>query len=396
MKHPISLILALSALMLSLMPSAALRAEDTPVTTLSESVAATSTDTASATSTGTDVETTDKKSKKEKPKKEKKIKEKKVKEKKTKAPKTDSSASSGTSSGAKVPFDSSQTFTKGRFNLGVAGTAFFEFSDFDSLFMQNVNISDYRNAGFGGQIFGSYHFNSRWAITLDAFYDRLTYANKFRTAIIENYFGGDLLLQYHFPVKSRFAPFLAAGAGVIASSGGVLPLFDVGVGTHFFLSNNISLKAQVLYKTAIVENRIEPSIGIAFHFPAVKPAPVPVYVPPPVKVITLTGINFDTAQWTIRADSVPVLEANVTELTSSPKVTIKIIGHTDHRGSDSYNQGLSEKRAKAVMDWFVSHGVDATRISSEGRGESQPVAPNDTQDNMFTNRRIEIEITGGQ
>lgn len=382
MKLPISMHILSLTLMLFLGITAA-RAEDTPVTTLSESVPSTVTDTGTGTATTTEKPAKVKKEKKVKPPKPAKVKEKNIADPNQATPKT--------------PYDSSQAFTKGRMNLGVAGSWFFDFSDYDKIFVgTGVNINDYRNSGFGGSLFFTYNFNPHWALTGDVLFDRLTYASTSRATVRENYFGGDVLVQYDFKVRGRFAPYVAAGAGVIASSGAMLPLIDVGAGAHYFLSNAWSIKVQALFKTAIVYSRIEPSIGVAYHFPNAKPAPVIPPPPPPVKVITLTGINFDTAQWTIRADSVPVLEANVAELTSSQKVTIKIVGHTDHRGSDIYNQGLSEKRAKAVMDWFVAHGVDASRISSEGRGESEPTAPNDTQDNMFKNRRIEIQITGGQ
>lgn len=364
---------------LALTAGFSVNAEETAITTLSESVPATNTDTSSSTDTG-----------------EKKKKEKAPKVKKVKPPKEKNL--SDNSNGQSVPFDPAQAFAKGRMNIGLAGVGFFEFSDYDELFVSTgVDVKDYRNAGFGGELFFEYSFSPRWSLTLAGQYERLTYGTKFRATIRENYFGGDALVKYHFPVKSRFAPYLAAGVGVIASSGAALPLFDVGAGAHYFISNAVSLKAQVLYKTLLTrENRIEPSIGIAFHFPNAKPEPVLPPPPPPVKIITLTGVNFDTAKWSIRADSVPILEQNLSELTSSPKITIKIVGHTDNRGSDAYNQGLSEKRAQAVMNWFVEHGVDATRITSEGRGESEPAAPNDSADNMFKNRRIEIHITGGQ
>lgn len=116
--------------------------------------------------------------------------------------------------------------------------------------------------------------------------------------------------------------------------------------------------------------------------------------PKPVKekVIVLKGVRFDTASAKIRSDSLPILEKNVDELTSSPKTKIRIVGHTDSRGGDDYNQKLSEQRAQSVLEYFVSKGVNRDRIAAEGRGESEPVADNNTDSGRFENRRIEIRI----
>jgi outer membrane protein OmpA-like peptidoglycan-associated protein len=116
----------------------------------------------------------------------------------------------------------------------------------------------------------------------------------------------------------------------------------------------------------------------------------------PRKII-LQGIRFDYDKSNIRADSIPILEKNVAELKSSKVVKIKVVGHTDAHGSDAYNQGLSERRAASVVNYFVGQGISSSRISSEGRGESEPIAPNtvdgkDNPEGRAKNRRIEILI----
>jgi len=75
-----------------------------------------------------------------------------------------------------------------------------------------------------------------------------------------------------------------------------------------------------------------------------------------------------------------------------PRSTIQIIGHTDSRGSAEYNQSLSEQRAKAVKYYLADRGVDARRIITEGRGESQPRASNNTEAGMQLNRRVEMLV----
>jgi OOP family OmpA-OmpF porin len=67
-------------------------------------------------------------------------------------------------------------------------------------------------------------------------------------------------------------------------------------------------------------------------------------------------------------------------------------GHTDSVGTDAYNQGLSERRAMAVKDYLVGKGVDGSRLSSMGYGESSPVASNDTADGRALNRRVELNL----
>lgn len=69
-----------------------------------------------------------------------------------------------------------------------------------------------------------------------------------------------------------------------------------------------------------------------------------------------------------------------------------IEGHTDSRGSDAYNHQLSEKRAQSVRDFLVSEGVSESVVTAVGRGESEPIASNDTADGRANNRRVEIEI----
>jgi len=75
-----------------------------------------------------------------------------------------------------------------------------------------------------------------------------------------------------------------------------------------------------------------------------------------------------------------------------PRSTIQITGHTDSRGSAEYNQRLSEQRAQAVKWYLSDHGVDSRRIVTEGRGEMQPRASNETEAGMQLNRRVEMLV----
>lgn len=125
--------------------------------------------------------------------------------------------------------------------------------------------------------------------------------------------------------------------------------------------------------------------------PAAKAA-APTATPATGKKIVLRGVNFDFDKANIRADARPILDEAISTLKSEGTITIVCEGHTDSRGTDEYNQRLSQRRATAVKDYLVKGGVPADRISVEGFGESKPVASNDTDDGRAQNRRVELRV----
>jgi OmpA-OmpF porin, OOP family len=110
------------------------------------------------------------------------------------------------------------------------------------------------------------------------------------------------------------------------------------------------------------------------------------------KSIVLRGINFDFDKAVIKPEAEPVLDAAVDVLKENPDVKVRVGGHTDSVGTDAYNQGLSERRAKSVRDYLVAHGIDASRLTAVGFGESQPVADNKTKDGRAQNRRVTLDV----
>lgn len=74
---------------------------------------------------------------------------------------------------------------------------------------------------------------------------------------------------------------------------------------------------------------------------------------------------------------------------------IEVSGHTDSDGSDLTNQRLSEQRARSVANYLTTKGIDVARFTVVGRGESQPIAANDTAANKARNRRIEFQVVNG-
>ena len=111
-------------------------------------------------------------------------------------------------------------------------------------------------------------------------------------------------------------------------------------------------------------------------------------------VISLSDILFETGKATLKPGAAQNVGRIAGILNQYPDYQISVEGHTDSRGSDAFNMTLSENRARAVYSALVSAGVPASRISSKGFGESQPVAENTTAAGMQQNRRVEVVVLG--
>jgi outer membrane protein OmpA-like peptidoglycan-associated protein len=107
-------------------------------------------------------------------------------------------------------------------------------------------------------------------------------------------------------------------------------------------------------------------------------------------VMTLSDVLFDTGKATLKAGAARDLDRLAQALKDNQSTRVKIEGYTDSVGSDSYNQELSERRARAVADALQSRGVPADRYQIEGLGKEFPVATNDTPAGRQQNRRVEI------
>jgi outer membrane protein OmpA-like peptidoglycan-associated protein len=108
--------------------------------------------------------------------------------------------------------------------------------------------------------------------------------------------------------------------------------------------------------------------------------------------IVLRGINFASGQAVIPPSEYPVLDQVVEVLKANKNVTVEIGGHTDAVGTETYNQGLSERRAQSVRNYLIQRGISASRLSARGYGEYQPVASNTTREGRSQNRRIEFTV----
>ncbi len=110
------------------------------------------------------------------------------------------------------------------------------------------------------------------------------------------------------------------------------------------------------------------------------------------QVIRLNNVFFDFDKWDLRPESYIELNRVVKLLTENPKIEIEMSAHTDSRGSDEYNFKLSDNRARSVMEYIISQGINSSRITSHGYGETKPVATNETDEGRQLNRRDEFTI----
>lgn len=125
-----------------------------------------------------------------------------------------------------------------------------------------------------------------------------------------------------------------------------------------------------------------------------EPEPVVEEVPEAIQktMADLSNTMFDFDKYVIKETAKEKLDEVVKWLNDNPDIKIEVAGHTDNWGSDEYNQKLSENRAKAVYNYFISKGIDKSRLKYAGYGETHPIATNETDEGRAQNRRVELTI----
>ncbi|MDR0305941.1 MAG: OmpA family protein [Chitinispirillales bacterium] len=134
------------------------------------------------------------------------------------------------------------------------------------------------------------------------------------------------------------------------------------------------------------------------------PVPAPSYGPPqeqsvpepegkPMEItetVVLRGVNFRTESDEFLDESYEELNKIYASLMYYPNLRVEIAGHTDNQGKDDFNMSLSLRRARAVMNYFVSHGIAQNRIRARGYGKERPISSNETAEGRAANRRVEV------
>lgn len=111
-------------------------------------------------------------------------------------------------------------------------------------------------------------------------------------------------------------------------------------------------------------------------------------------ITVLRNIFFDLDKYELKEKSFLELDKIVVLLNENPTMKIELIGHTDNQGQKQYNQLLSENRAKSVVNYLISKGINKARLSYKGKGDQEPLGSNTTEEGKALNRRTELKIVG--
>lgn len=136
--------------------------------------------------------------------------------------------------------------------------------------------------------------------------------------------------------------------------------------------------------------------------PKAEPDPPPPPPPPPAppkaeikgkKIELNENVEFKTNSHELASATDPVLEEVVQIMKAHPEIIrVRVEGHTDKVGKPKYNLALSDRRAKTVKEYLISHGIESSRLTSKGFGMTRPIATNKTAEGRSRNRRVEIHI----
>lgn len=204
---------------------------------------------------------------------------------------------------------------------------------------------------------------------------------------------------YQFNRYVRLGLFAEYGFNIGDKAGPAKINSDLLVGARVTAQFNLPKRVKKPEPVEEVPEIEEPIIPVEPEIPeppVIEPEPAPIFFGDQEvvvdKAIILENLLFVFDKADIIPESTEALDNLLTLMQEHPDMIINIIGHTDIRGSAAYNQRLSERRAKAVKDYLVQHGIEAYRMEYEGRGATEPIDTNDTDEGRQHNRRVEFII----
>ena len=277
------------------------------------------------------------------------------------------------------------------------GNSFYDIKD-------STNNIDLENKNLSGGIFAGYQITPWFAAEVG--YTNLGSATDKNSEGKFTAQGADLVGKYSYAINDKIDVFAKLGVfyydwnaknGATGSDNGFAS--TAGVGAEYYINNNVSTRVEYQYYKDVGGADIQfAGVSLAYHWGAPAPvvAPEVVYVDQ-VSVATIEELKltvpfaFDSTQ--ITAGDASKLAPFEERLNAYPDATITVVGHTDSTGPEAYNQKLSQERAEAVAKELRAHlNVGEDRVLSEGRGELDPIASNDTAEGRSENRRVDIIV----
>lgn len=281
-----------------------------------------------------------------------------------------------------------------------------------------------------------YQFNSPWAVEL-VYLGSRTETDRTNTHVDFDQIRLDGI--YNFEREGNFQTYLAAGVGesefTRRNSDAVETNINAGGGVRYFISPKLSLRGDARLISSLDEEDTDIALSVGLHYAfggkSATHAPVAaaaVVAAPPADsdrdgvpdsrdqcpdseygakvdevgcyIMIKEGhsialnVNFANDSSEVTSDHYAEVAKLSTFMREYPHASVMIEGHTDDRGAADYNQGLSERRAKAVADLLVSReGVDASRVSTKGYGESSPMADSSVTGYRAINRRVVAAVS---
>ncbi|WP_279143882.1 OmpA family protein [Photobacterium phosphoreum] len=277
------------------------------------------------------------------------------------------------------------------------GNSFYDIKD-------STNNIDLENKNLSGGVFAGYQITPWFAAEVG--YTNLGSATDKNSKGKFTAQGADLVGKYSYAINDKIDVFAKLGVfyydwnaknGATGSDNGFAS--TAGVGAEYYINNNVSTRVEYQYYKDVGGADIQfAGVSLAYHWGAPAPvvAPEVVYVDQ-VSVATIEELKltvpfaFDSTQ--ITAGDASKLAPFEERLNAYPDATITVVGHTDSTGPEAYNQKLSQERAEAVAKELRAHlNVGEDRVLSEGRGELDPIASNDTAEGRSENRRVDIIV----
>jgi len=194
----------------------------------------------------------------------------------------------------------------------------------------------------------------------------------------------------------------AALVGAATAYAGVTPNLVDSAGLPVRDASGACVQTSSINHPDCMPKKVEPPKAPPAPPPAPAPAPPPKPVeapkpaPQPVKqAITIQAeALFDFDKSVLKPEGIKSIDDAIAKMKQVDVEMVIATGHTDSVGTDAYNQKLSERRATSVKEYMVAKGISAAKITTLGKGETQPVASNKTSEGRAKNRRVDIEFKG--